>query len=88
MGVNQSFNFIQFVNGYSPIISQSYRIQPKLAILTFVPHMDMWWFISCVRIEVETVGAYPENCWHMLFIFPERGGEARRPEGVALSSTF
>ena len=62
--INQTLDFIQAMHRNSPIISQSYGIKPKFAILTFKADMNVRRLIPFIRIKVKPVGTYPEfNCW-------------------------
>jgi len=83
--VNYSFNFIQAMNRDSPIIRQSYGIQPKFAIMPFVAYVNMGRFAPFVRVEMETIWAYSENCGHLSLNF-SLNVETRQPACEAQSS--
>ena len=71
--INQPLDLPEIVGGNPTITSETYRLKPKLALPVRRANVDMGGLVRFIRVEVETVRAYPQHRGHNLLLFPSKG---------------
>jgi len=67
---NQTLDLPEILGGNATIPSESYRLQPKLALAVRGPNVDVGGLARLIRVKVKSVRAYPQHGRHNLLQLP------------------